>query len=125
MPLKYLWTVIYKDGSVMGQSSNDLSRTDSSRSAFFDIQQDRVKCFILKGVKHTYSVDLIDGHFEVNGVPFRFHERLVKLTNIRLIFFRRHTHTFIGDDSEHITYRFGWQANDPTGANVQRVMEID
>lgn len=125
--MKYLFTVKYKDGSFYHQNAEDRSATEpDKRSCFFDVKQDEVATFTLEGEGHTYSVNLIDGHFEVNGVPFAMHEEA--LSGFRLIFFRQHTHNFIagsGEEIKHdIVYRLGWQCT-VNGENVQRVMQID
>lgn len=125
-PMKYMWVAEYRDGSVIEQPLNDLSVTDPSRSAFFDIQQDRVKAFILIGVNATYLVDLSDGHFEVNGIPFKFHESREGLSNFELVFFRRHKIVSSGPNhNESVVFRFGWKAKNHEGLKVERVMEIE
>lgn len=127
--LKYQFQVTYKDGSVYHQNAEDVSITDPKRSCFYDIKQDEVKAFFLVGEEHTYAVDLEDGHFEVDGIPFLMHEENDQLKDFRLIFFRRHTHSInmtTGAESGHLeVYRFGWQTNDKTGKNYQQVMQIE
>ncbi len=85
--------------------------------------------FEITGEGHTYAVDLTDGHFEVDGVPFKMIEGV--LPYYELIFFRQHTHGFnVGATGEHvpvshdIVYRLGWQCTDDD-KNYQRVMQID
>ena len=90
--LDYLFTVLYKDGNTYQQTPEDVSVSDPLKSCFFDIKQDEVKTFTLKGNGHTYLVSLEDGHFEIDGVSFKNHDEV--LTNFRLIFFRRHRHNF-------------------------------
>lgn len=124
--LKYLFTVTYKDGSTYEQNSEDRSITEpEKRSCFFDVHQDDVATFTLKGDGHSYTVDLRDGHFEVDGVPFAMHEE--KLSNFRLVFFRHHTHGFnqaYEELSHEIVYRMGWQCT-VDGENYQKVMQIN
>lgn len=126
MPLKYLFHVDYDDGSHFTQNENDVSVRDPTRSAFYDVDCARLVRFHLVGNEHIYSCSLLDGAFAVDGAWFRMHEEM--LSDLRLIFFRRHTHTF---DAEHveqahqIVYRLGWQATDAEGKNHQHVMEID
>lgn len=121
----YLFTVIYDDGTAYYQNAADVSIQDPARSCFYDVDLARVARFSIQGPEHRYAVDLADGHFEVDGAPFRFHEGA--LSGFRLIFFRRHTHHFIaGREVGHsLVYRLGWQATDADGRNVQRVMEVD
>ena len=134
--LKYTFKCYFKDGSVVTQSQSDLSVENPSKSAYFDVAQNEragnlpTRFELTDGVK-TFAVDLQDGHFEVNGLPFRMHELDIPYYNRRLIYFRRHTHTTTsgGDQAGHtIVFRFGWQGNvsaDITSANYQQVMELD
>lgn len=87
--------------------------------------------FVLRGEGHTYGVDLRDGHFEVDGVPFFMHEDST-LFGFKMVFFRQHTHSFeVGvksgdvkkEISHQIVYRFGWQCT-VGGKNHQRIMQI-
>ena len=123
--LKYLFEVEYKDGTRFQQFQDDVSQRDSSRSAFFDVKQDQVKTFSLVGEGHRYLVDLIDGHFEIDGVQFQMHE--AELTDFRLIFWRRHTHTInarMKELAHEVVYRVGWQAT-KDGKNYQEVLQIN
>lgn len=125
--LAYRFTAVYEDGTEYQQNEHDVSVTDPGRSCYFDIEQDRLVYFVLEdGAGHRYGVDLSNGNFAVDGVPFRMHEGPV--ADVRLIFFRRHTHQFnLGyDEIDHtVVYRLGWQGTDAEGNNVQRVMELD
>lgn len=137
--LKYLFTAVYSDGTSYTQNVEDRSiSAPGERSCFYDIDQDRLVKFILApspedecGDGHVYSVDLVDGHFEVDGVPFKMHEE-ANLLGFRLIFWRNHTHDFlVGKDPDaepeevnhRIVYRLGWQCT-VDDVNHQRVMEI-
>ena len=131
--LKYLFDVEFTDGSTYTQTPADRSVFDpEKRSCFYDVMQlieqgKQIKLFLLSDGKNGFLVDLSDGHFEINGIPFFMHEQR-DLTDFRIIFFRQHTHHFNQDNKEighEITYRMGWQTNDKDGKNVQRVMEID
>src|SRR5918912_87361 len=129
MPLKYLFTVEYLDGTTFQQNPEDVSFQDPQRSAFYDVDVDKVKRFSLSDGADTYSVDLTDGHFEVNGKKLWMHDMYID--KFRLIFFRRHKH-FINQEvkdgeitgSEEvghtIAYRLGWQGNEKSGKNIQQ-----
>lgn len=128
--LKYLFTAEYKDGSIFHQNAEDKSsREPEKRSAFFDVRQEELKSFTLTGAGHSYKVDLSDGHFEVDGVPFRMHEEQ-DLSGFRIIFFRQHTHSFnqtrekTTEIAHDIVYRLGWQCT-VKGQNYKQVMQID
>jgi len=129
--LKYLFTATFADGTVIEQTPEDRSAIDpEKRSQFFDVlekeKQTPIVSFVLMGEGREYGVDLRDGHFEVNRLPFRMMEGV--MPEYRLIFFRRHTHDFeVGSGSQtrhEVVYRIGWQCT-VDGKNLQRVMEID
>ena len=128
MKLKYLFEVVYKDNSIYKQNEEDKPIIKEIGSSFSDVRQEDVKIFTLVGDGHKYSVHLDDGHFEVDGVQFLMHEENDLLKDFRLIFWRRHTHSFNETTktelSHTIVYRFGWQANDNKGKNVQQIMQI-
>ena len=127
--LKYLFTAYYKDGTSYKQNEEDVSVTDPKRSCFFDVKQDEIIAFVLRGEGHRYWVDLTDGHFEIDRIPFQMHEKPLK--DFKLIFFRQHTHTFKvstmknkQEEMNHeVVYRMGWQCT-VGGQNYQRVMQF-
>ena len=126
MPLKYLFEVDYKDKTTFYQNAGDISLTDSTRSAFFDVKPDEVAFFSLRGEGRLYSVDLKTGEFAVNGNWFRMHEEPFK--DFRLIFYRRHLHEInreVGEETGHrVIYLLGWQTTHE-GKNHQRIMYIE
>ena len=125
--LKYLFIAEYKDGTSYEQTPEDISKTDEKRSCFFDVKQDEVLRFYLVSAENVFCVDLSDGHFEVNDVPFFMHDVGEGLKDFRLIFYRQHTHQFNMERQElahEINYCIGWQTNDKDGKNVKRIMEV-
>ena len=126
--LKYLFVAGYKDGSYYQQNEADVSCTDEKRSCFFDVDQEQVWDFILNDKEgNWFLVDLVDGHFEVNGKPFFMHDQGEGLKDFRLIFYRQHEHDFnlgMEEVAHRIRYCIGWQTNDKNGNNVKRIMEI-
>jgi hypothetical protein len=145
-PLRYLFKVVYQDGTVFEQRPDDRSVLEEGRSAFFDatvrvdernnlavdahgtpLRRHDLAAFVLYPQLDDEGpiclVDLMDGHFELNGAPFWLHTG--QIGPLRLLFSRRHTHNFnvavvIGADGdpnmgppveqEHrIAYRVGWQ----------------
>lgn len=129
MPLKYLFQVTYKDGSTFTQNEEDKSLTEpETRSCYFDVKQEEVKSFFMFNNDHQYSVNLEDGHFEVDGLPFFMHTDMT-LKDFRIVFYRQHTHDIeVGSTNKEINHRiaycFGWQTNDKDGKNVQRIMTL-
>jgi hypothetical protein len=117
IPHKYLFVAQYKDGEQYEQGAGDQSLQDETKNAFYDILYSPIKPladlikFSLIGEGHSYTVDLTDGHFEIDGVPFFQHDEK-HLVDFRLIFFRRHFHhaTLGGEEIGHdIEYHLGWQ----------------
>lgn len=128
MALKYLFIAEYKDGTIYEQTPADVSISDAKRSCFFDVRQDDLSKFYLVSVDKVFSVDLNDGHFEVNHTPFFMHDSGEGLKDFRIIFFRQHTHKFnIGmqETAHDIEYLIGWQCNDKEGKNHKRIMQIN
>ena len=120
--LKYLFEAEMSDGEVYKQTPEDISVSTSDKSAFFDIANKELNNFTLKG-KHIYSVDLKDGSFSVDGI--KFDTCLEPISNIRLVYFRRHKHNsnITGEQVSHeIEYHFGYQANLEDGSNIQHVI---
>lgn len=126
--LKYLFTVLYKDGTKYQQNEQDVSLTDEKRSCFFDVNQDEVIEFMLSDGKKDFIVDIEDGSFYVNDIKFFMHDQGEGLKDFRLIFYRQHEHDFnVGSmqETDHrIKYCIGWQTNDANGNNIKRIMEV-
>jgi len=128
--LKYYYTVRFQDGRIYSQNEDDVSLIDPSKSCFYDIIQETDKgnppvIFTLEDRYNLYVVDLIDGHFEVNGCSFSIYDK--PLTEpLRLIYFRQHRHLVTdGVVTDHsVIYKFGWQTT-INGENIKRVMEIN
>ena len=124
--LKYLFTAIYNDETTYEQSEDDLSKTTPGRSAFFDIDHDKLLAFAIHNDTDVVLVRLDDGSFEINGLPFTIYDGPVE--NRRLIYFRRHRHAFnVGlEELDHeVEYHIGWQGNEPgTGNNIQKTLII-
>lgn len=143
MHMKYLFTATFADGSTIEQTPDDKSTIEpEKRSQFYDVlklaETKELVRFELRLREHAiagptgvpterYAVDLRDGHFEVNGVPFRMHEDSV--VGFELIYFRQHTHSFnqtqhtTREVSHDIVFRIGWKLKG--NQNYQRVMQID
>jgi hypothetical protein len=136
-PLKFLFIATFADGHTIRQTPDDKSAIEpEKRSQFFDVLHYGAKIplvrFELQGEHSplgwfTYAVDLVDGHFEVCGVPVRMHEE--DLTGFEIIFFRQHSHHIaVGKDEDteighDVVYRLGWKLKG--NQNYQRVMQFD
>ena len=119
--MKYLFIVEYKDGSHYHQSPDDCSQMGKNTSSFGDVRQEDVARFSLRGNGHTYTVDLSDGHFEIDGISFRMHEG--EASDPKLVYHRRNWLAFgqQGAVQHRIVFRFGW--TDAYGQ--ERIMEIE
>lgn len=129
--LKYLFIALMKDGSLIEQAPEDVSAFDTQRSMFYDVAQrlDEVQSFALLGEGHIYLVDLRDGHFEVDDVPFSVqpveHPTMLPGGKFTLVYWRDHRHTLCGEVATHdVRYRFGWRYTDPKGQEYVQTMVI-
>jgi hypothetical protein len=130
--LKYLFGCRFADGTVVNQTPADVSSIDPQRSEFYDVLQTAesspVRQFWLKGDDTTLLVDLTDGHFELNGIPFKAHETLpLEFPDYRLIFYRQHKHQFNLDKEElahQVDYCIGWQTT-IAGKNYKETITIN
>ena len=145
MLLKYRWIAEYYDGETLEEPEDDLSRiypydpeTNFQPSAYRDIDMGRLVKFHLFGttedvVNERWAVDLRDGHFEHNGVPFIIHPQFLDAdtlyipSNLELVFFRekrleRDVESTVQEDGttkeetksirEYVNrYFFGWKQN--------------
>lgn len=142
MSLKYLFTALYSDATQFSQTDADISTRDPKRSAYYDIDHDRLVAFALKlnskDKFEEYTVDLRTGEFFFNGlsvsnVLFNKDDQEYSFTaappglKLRLIYFRKNSITFNTPNSitsKDTSYLLGWQATTPGGENVKRIIQI-
>ncbi len=131
--MKYLFEAHFKDGSIIVQDEKDQSIFDSNRSAYYDVSVkgvENIAFFGLASPDHTYVVDLVDGHFEVDGVAFNMMPSelawMIPGGTFNLIYWRDHQHTYgQGQETEHkMQWRFGWRYIDPTGRGYNQTMVL-
>lgn len=124
--MKYLFTALLHDGSVVEQTQEDKSHTTEGKNAFYDVLQkmDQVRAFALynQETQDEYLIDLEDGRFEVNGASFIMHEE--PLTNFRLVYFKRNKISMITGEHYDPLYFIGYQANNAAGQNVQHTLTV-
>jgi hypothetical protein len=99
VPLKYLFTVLFNDGEEYFQTPDDVAIRDPEPgcergSAFSDVvpRLADVQLFQLSSHDTTLLLDLRDGHFELNDIPFSAGDPAVQFgpgTKRKLIYFRR------------------------------------
>jgi hypothetical protein len=100
MKLSYLFECHLNDGTLIQQTPEDVSVLDPTRSAYYDVVQRKadVEVFGIFNDDHTYAVDLRDGHFEIDGVPFNVLSGdpvLAVDQKLELVYFRRHIQTMV------------------------------
>lgn len=131
----FLFVATFEDGTQIFQNPEDRSAHVEGKNCFFDVLQYAEKspliCFVLGSVEAnwavTFGVDLRDGHFEVNGIPFFQHRHdRETLEGFRLIYFRNNRIELSGDGiSDHsVGYTLGWQTTGLDGGNVQKIIKI-
>lgn len=124
------------NGEVYQQNPKDQSITTEGRNCFYDIMQriDEVEVFGLfsDDCPETWAVDLRDGHFQHNGIPFQAGDPSLEVPvdeKRRLIYFKRHTHTVqlgtaLPEELAHsITYHIGWQVT-IDGKNYKQTISV-
>ncbi len=94
--LDYLFEADFNDGTTYYQGADDESlyhdkdKDGNGPSSYRDVLdriQD-VQRFHLIGNKTRYTVDLSDGHFEIDGAPFIVERPSIPLTDLKLFFLR-------------------------------------
>lgn len=132
----------FKDGTTYIQGSDDVSIDAKDKNAFYDIlqrEEDVIRFHITdEQTNDRWSVDLVDGHFELNGVPFRVHNKgmehpyQVPEGPFKLIYFKvKQERIVLGEDGSAtplkglvLTYCMGWQTNLGNGENLQQVIAV-
>lgn len=135
--LKYLFTCLMKDGTVVDQTQEDVSFTNPEKSAFYDVNRrlEEVRMFVLVSQEDptlTYGVNLETGEFLVNGHAFTAQDsslpELALAPVYRLIYFRRVKLHFnagtLEQTGKSIVYYIGWQTTDEDGKNRQQTIAV-
>jgi hypothetical protein len=121
--LKYLFTAHYNDGASIVQNQQDRSMQRDDKNAFFDVKYEplypleTLSSFELRGSGHTYTVDLRDGRFLVDGKEVSPPDTLGRR---ELIYFRRNA-IAPQDPSQRIqsVWHLGWRIGE-----IENVMRI-
>jgi len=133
----YSFTATYEDGTSVtldhNLDSDDFSKLTTGGSRFTDVltkeKESKLVSFVLHNNEISAGVDLRDGHFEINGVPFFLHRPDMEvLTDFRIIYFRTVQRTYnqqSGEESGSILgYSIGFQTNNSKGENVQKTILV-
>lgn len=86
--LDFLFTAETYDGQIIKQPPNDLSPTTPGRSTFYDVLQHKIKRFSLHGKGMIFTIDLTDGHYEINGIK-TYTKTPPGKCELRLIYYRQ------------------------------------
>jgi len=127
--LKYLFIAETYNGNIIKQTQEDLSLHIPTKSAFYDVLQENIKRFSLIGEGHLFTIDLTDGHIEVDGRTL-YTQKPPDKCDLRLIYYRQvQQRMVIGDDGNSypepiIRYYIGWQAT-YKGKNYKFEMGVD
>ena len=153
IPNHMFFVATFADGSQIFQNAQDRSEQYDERNCYFDVRvkatnvadnadfekmydhvRQPLRCFVLAGKGYyPIGVDLIDGHFEVNGVPFFQHSEPYR--DFKLLYFRNvavhRTLTVTANgptdeaprDSYDLGYILGWEV-EHNGEKVQRIIRV-
>ena len=133
--LDYLFTAAFDDGTALQQNPDDISLIEpATRSCFYDLVQAQeagkiLMLFSLSNGDNVYTLDLRDGYFFVNDIPFRATPEGFPgdFSALRLIYHRTHQHHFNPDFTEvghDMQYVFGWQTTIGS-KNYQQTLTIE
>jgi hypothetical protein len=126
-----LFVATFADGSQIFQNAEDVGQCEG-KNCYFDVLQKELDvpliCFVRGGEGYpTIGVDLRDGHFEINGIPFFLHEEPLKdfrLFQTRHVTARRAMpFNAPPEDSLEHGYILGWET-EYQGEIVKRVIKI-
>lgn len=127
--LDFLFVAETYTGEIIRQSENDLSTRYPGRSSFYDVLQEKIKRFSVVGKGMIFTVDLTDGHYEINGKTM-YSKLPPGKCNLELIYYRQVQQRLgIGPDGKQkflpiVRYFIGWQAN-YKGKNYKSEMGVD
>ena len=131
--LKYLFTAEMANGDTVQQTPEDKAKTQDWGSAFSDVVNREVKRFSLIGEGHIYTVDLTDGHWEIDGNILHYAGFLPPGIKFDLIYYRQvQQRLMISNDATQtrteldpiVRYFIGWKC-DVNGKKHQWEMGVD
>lgn len=127
--LDYLFVAEKFDGSLYKQTPDDKPRFSSWGSSFTDIQHEKLRRFSLIGKGHVYTIDLIDGHLEIDGHKLYPPHEVLPGIPLKLIYWRTVTRDFLvgpdgGPVAPKVKYVIGWQYN-CRGKNIDWQLGIE
>lgn len=115
LPLEYTFIAETFDGKVIKQSPLDRPVYLNEGSAFTEVLKEKVKRFSLIGRGHIFTVDLTDGHMEIDGIK-TYPPKQPSAYPLQLIYYRQVQQnlmvSFEGQNKEmkpSIRYFIGWK----------------
>jgi hypothetical protein len=121
--LTYLFVAETTSGQIIKQDPTDKPRFSKWGTIFTDVLKENLKKFSLVGKGHLFTVDLIDGHFEVDG-RLIYSKQPPTGVPLRLIYYRQVQQTTLGDEPK-VRYYIGWQATSRAGKNCKMELGFD
>ncbi len=131
----YFFIADFDDGTSYSQGKDDASIDTEGKNAFYDILQrmEKVIRFSLHNGQHIYTVDLRDGHFEVDGLSFQVHDQFfVPEKKLELIYFKEVRIEVDVNQKEEVQaqrhyvnrYFIGWKTKGKRGKITQHTLAI-
>lgn len=130
-----MFVATWADDSQVVQTTEDVSAIEEGKNAYYDVLNAPTppRCFAITDGNIVFAVDLVDGHFEINGVPFYQHrQELQPLQDFELVYWRTTEQTLVvggardGECSSRVAgYTIGWKARDKRGEEVERTISIN
>jgi hypothetical protein len=122
--LKYLYRVIYKDGTHYDQNPDDISVVNNDKSCYSDVKVNDVNYFLLSDGINSWMLDMSDGGFSVNGGP-TFYLTTEDLKDVKLLHYRRVVINIEEDNrATTVKYILGYTAKTSQGADVSHSIVI-
>lgn len=135
--LEYLFIAETHNGTIIKQTPDDRSLLDPlHRNSFYDVLNcgNPIKRFSLVGKGHLFTVDLTDGHIEIDGKIAYPPKSPPVGAKIELIYYRQVQQSLgydLGPEASDkkqkgtkVRYYIGWQANH-NGKNVKFELGVD
>lgn len=114
-----------------GDLKEDNPLFEGKPELFTEMMENKVPLisFVIHSDEQMVGVDLRDGHFEINGIPFWQHRQdMLQYKDFRVIYYRTVSHNMDANNnynnSEIICYAIGWQTTNAKGENVQSVVLV-
>lgn len=112
--LEYLFIAEKMDGSIYKQTPRDIAKYSDWGSAFTDVVNEKLRRFSLVGKGHIYTVDLKDGHIEIDGRKICPPKDVPACVELKLIYWRQVKKSIVQNGKQlptQVKYIIGWEYN--------------